>query len=54
MSEQAHELKIYVPPTIYKKLMDIQEQYKINLQDILLRAIVKTIEEFLGEKAYEA
>jgi len=40
------ELKIYLPDELYARMMSIEKKHKITIQDILLRTIVKTIEEF--------
>jgi len=42
------ELKIYLPDEIYARMQSIEKKYKISIQDILLRSIIRTLEEFEG------
>jgi len=44
-------LKLHIPEQIMQRLREIEEKYRIPLQDVLLRALLKTIEEF--ERAEE-
>jgi len=43
------EIRIYVPDQVYNRLRRIEEQWNIAIGDIILRAIVKVIEEFEKE-----
>ena len=43
------EIRIYVPDEVYRRLKKIEFENKITIQDLLLRAIIKVIEEFEGE-----
>lgn len=40
------ELKVVVPDQIYKRIIAICKELNISTQDILLRSLVKTIEDF--------
>jgi len=40
------EIRIIVPDSVYQRLMKIAKEAKVSIQDIMLRAIVKTLEEF--------
>jgi len=40
------QLTIWLPPEVMERLKKIEKKYKITLQDVILRAIIKVIEEF--------
>ena len=40
------KLELYVPDEVYKRLREIEEKYKISMQDLILRTLLKVIEEF--------
>jgi len=40
------KLELYIPDRLYNRLRKIEKEYSITIQDILLRSIMKTIEEF--------
>jgi len=40
------EIKIFVPDPIFERLEAIERRYRITKQDIILRTLVKVIEEF--------
>lgn len=40
------ELKLYVPDEVYKRIEKIENELGISKQDLILRALVKVIEEF--------
>ncbi len=42
----SREIKLVLPEPIYKRIMDICRELRVTPQDILLRAIVKTLDEF--------
>jgi len=45
----AREIRIIIPDQIYERIIKICRELHISTQDILIRAIVKTLEDF--EKA---
>jgi len=42
------EMKIYVPEEVLKRIERIEQKYRISRQDLILRALIKVIEEFEG------
>jgi len=42
----AREIRIIIPDKIYERIMKICRELHISTQDILMRAIVKTLEDF--------
>jgi len=40
------EIRILVPDEIYNKLRKIGEELRVSMQDLMLRAIVKALEDF--------
>ena len=40
------EIRIFVPDEIYKRMEKISNELKISLQDLILRTLVKVLEEF--------
>ena len=45
MSGPVVELKIIVPKKLYDKLEELEKKYSISKEDIVLRALVKVLEE---------
>lgn len=46
------EIRVRLPPKVYTLLEKIEKEYRIRKEDLILRGIIKTLEEFLGEKVY--
>jgi hypothetical protein len=44
----ARKLEIIIPPKIWEQLENIERKKGIRKEDILMRAVVKVIEEFGG------
>lgn len=42
-------LKVYVSEDVYNRLKKIEKEYKVTIQDLMIRALIKVIEEFEGE-----
>jgi len=40
------KIEIFVPDPVYERLERIERKYRVSKQDVLLRMLVKTIEEF--------
>lgn len=40
------ELRIFVPDQVHRRLEEVCRELNISVQDVLLRAIVKTLEDF--------
>ena len=40
------EIRLVVPDRVYERLTKIARETKVSVQDLMLRAIVKTLEEF--------
>jgi len=45
MSTPIRELRILVPKKVYDKLEDLEKRLNVRKEDVILRALVKTIEE---------
>ena len=43
------EIRVYVPDEVWWKLHNIEKEMNVTMQDLLLRAIVKVLEEFEKE-----
>mgnify|MGYP000200337157 CR=1 FL=1 len=46
----ARQIRIVVPDEIYVRIKSICEKYNISSQDLILRALVKILEEFEVKK----
>lgn len=42
------ELRVLVPVTVFEKLVAIEQRVGVRKEDLILRAIVKVIDEFGG------
>jgi len=40
------KIEVYLPDKVYERLKKIEKEQGVKMQDILIRAIVKVIEEF--------
>ena len=46
MRNRMKEIRVVVPDQVYQKLREISKETGISVSDIILRAIVKVLEEF--------
>jgi len=47
------EIRIIVPDNLYEKLVKAERRYKIRKEDLVLRALIKVLDTYLGEDAYK-
>jgi len=40
------KIEVYIPDPVYERIRKITKKYGITLQDLLIRTLVKVIEEF--------
>jgi len=46
------EIRIVVPDRVWELLEKIEKEQKIRKEDIVLRAIIRVLETYLGERIY--
>ena len=48
------EIRIYVPEKVWNLLEKIEKEHKVRKEDIILKAIIRVLEGYLGESIYGA